>query len=583
MAHVLSGSERAATARDPPCDGCYYRKVRCDRGQPCQACFDAEYACTRNVSRKRKGPKKGSGSTNYKLRRRNGLQSLHGCQTPAASLSLGGESNGLLDTAPTTLSRVQESCVGLSAPGPQRHDYTSANGLLQRVLHWEESSAAEFGWESVMTSIASPPNAFVSATASPESNGRSATTDAAIMLSRASRPSLFLNTNLAGPSDVLSHPPCLSFSQWSQPSFDADAMDYWPELSEHIDLYFSVVYFIWPILYEPTIRKLYEQPEHISQDQKCLLLALCAATVLHVSPSSTADLASQRRAAQRFIKHCQQLRSCYDYIELASISTIQASFFLSCANFELKKSLSSKFYLQEAITLAQGLSYIEQLPSSLSCAERLFHQRTLYFLSLSERGISIFRNKPVTMKRFAFPPEGIIENEDPLVLAGLNGLARVFSVLDESFLSFWNTGSQSHDLAQARQNLLSVQHNLTAITFPPEKFLDIHRADIVITQQWLKLVFWQAAMKQGLLSYEADEPSLSYSFPYEIARSLCAALDTLPISAVMAHGQGIVSPSVPSSSQSSASRLLYAQPSCRPRRSSCDLSDLILLAVRKNI
>lgn len=62
----------------------------------------------------------------------------------------------------------------------------------------------------------------------------------------------------------------------------------------------------------------------------------------------------------------------------------------------------------------------------------------------------------------------------------------------------------------------------------------------MIAQQWLRLVFWQLSMRQGLLSSSSDDPTLSYEFPCLIAKSLCDALGKVSMAAVHVHGMAIV-------------------------------------------
>src|ERR1700744_3338272 len=51
-----------------PCDDCRKRKVRCSKEEPCDRCVSAGLRCTRDIARKKRGPKKGSGSVIAKLR-----------------------------------------------------------------------------------------------------------------------------------------------------------------------------------------------------------------------------------------------------------------------------------------------------------------------------------------------------------------------------------------------------------------------------------------------------------------------------------------------------------------------------------
>ena len=54
--------------KSPPCDQCRRRKVKCDSESPCDRCTQSGLRCTRDIARKRRGPKKGSGSVIAKLR-----------------------------------------------------------------------------------------------------------------------------------------------------------------------------------------------------------------------------------------------------------------------------------------------------------------------------------------------------------------------------------------------------------------------------------------------------------------------------------------------------------------------------------
>ena len=99
---------------------------------------------------------------------------------------------------------------------------------------------------------------------------------------------------------------------------------------------------------------------------------------------------------------------------------------------------------------------------------------------------------------------------------------------------------------------------------------DIQRADVLITQQWLRLVFWQAALRLGLISSSAADSAFTYHYPVEIASSLCEIVKSLPPVAIQVHGLGIVSiHTTPantsvnmrfSSKSNSRSRILYSTP-----------------------
>lgn len=67
----------------------------------------------------------------------------------------------------------------------------------------------------------------------------------------------------------------------------------------------------------------------------------------------------------------------------------------------------------------------------------------------------------------------------------------------------------------------------------------IQKADLLITQQWLRLIVWESSRKRRLLSWNSPHESMNYAFPLEIARATANMLQSLPSSAVEVHGMGI--------------------------------------------
>jgi hypothetical protein len=334
-----------------------------------------------------------------------------------------------------------------------------------------------------------------------------------------------------------------------------DILSNLPNLSRHVDLFYAKLYPIWPIIPATEFQDWLSHLETLDPSYICLILSICALSALHI-PGSTDPAPEPRKVvAQQFISQCRQLRSTYDYIESASIITVQTSLFLSCAEVEFQRARSSWFLLRESIMLAQDLGFYEpaNLSPSLSPTDILSIQRTVYLLSLVERGLTVLRNKPFAIVMFNSPPLSRFSGEDPRILNGLQSLSRLFNLLDKLFLDKWvgandvssMNGSQPESdsslLSQARVNILAAQQALTSMSFKAQEFTDVQKADILITQQWLHLVFWQAAMRQGLLSSKSSEEVLRYEFPCKIARSLCKVLAEIDREAIFIHGMAIVS------------------------------------------
>lgn len=185
------------------------------------------------------------------------------------------------------------------------------------------------------------------------------------------------------------------------------------------------------------------------------------------------------------------------------------------------------------------------------------------------------RKRPLTFKKTPSLPTTRHAYESPDIHTGFLQLVSSYTPLDESFVSAWNDDSDPRVSATtylALQNLLaqpptflqrsrastpSSEGNPTysaPVTAAPsmtgsdeeadEEIVHseptaIQKADLLITQQWLRLIVWQSSSKQQLLSWNAPHESMSFAFPLEIARSTANVLQSLPSSAVEVHGMGI--------------------------------------------
>ncbi|CAK7566983.1 MAG: hypothetical protein SEPTF4163_004940 [Sporothrix epigloea] len=75
---------------------------------------------------------------------------------------------------------------------------------------------------------------------------------------------------------------------------------------------------------------------------------------------------------------------------------------------------------------------------------------------------------------------------------------------------------------------------------PEPEVNDIQRADLLITQQWLRLIVWQSSFRQQLLSWTAPNESMRFAFPLAIAARTAAVIQSLPPQAIEVHGMGIM-------------------------------------------
>jgi hypothetical protein len=262
-----------------------------------------------------------------------------------------------------------------------------------------------------------------------------------------------------------------------------------PNLARHVDLFYAKLYPIWPIIPETAFRDSLRHPETLDLSYVCLILSICALLALYIPGSTTPSPEPRKAVAQQFINQCHQLRSTYDYIESASIVTVQTSLFLSCCEVEFQRAPSSWFLLRESIMLAQDLGFYDaaSLTPSLSPTDILSIQRTLYLLSLVERGLTVLMNKPFAIVVFDSPPPSRFGDEDPRILNRLQTLSLLFNLLDKLFLDTWvrandvngmnGSPPQSHSPppSPARDNIVAAQQTLTRMSFDAQQFTEVQK------------------------------------------------------------------------------------------------------------
>ncbi|KUI67212.1 putative sucrose utilization protein SUC1 [Cytospora mali] len=494
-AHHLTGSSNPAirgpsgsptkshTPRRTVCDHCRRRRIRCDGKYPCQQCINATLTCKRDHVPRKRGPKRGHGRVINELRARE--------------------------------IKERESRDNSAEPEltPTRASYPSTT--LPQDVSWQSNAT----------------------------DPRHAPEPASMFTSDQHQPL---------------HRPFLHL------------------IPQCVDLYYEHIYPIMPVLYMPTIRSIIAR--QMSPSEKNLIYAVCAMVCMHMSGKSLHldGPASWEDAGRFFLDECVSNRRSYDFMEDASLYAVVSSFWLSTSFFEINQNRKSWLYLREALTLAQDMGlHDDSTYINLSPEEALCRQRVFWILFVTERSFAILRNKPITFKKTPSLPTTRHTYESPDIHTGFLQLVSSYTPLDESFVSAWNDGSDPRVSATtylALQNLLAqppsflqrsrattpsddsspgFTSTVTAAPSPAGSIEEadeeivqseptaIQKADLLITQQWLRLIVWQASFRQSLLSWTAPHEGMHFAFPLAIARSTARVLQSLPSSAVEVHGMGI--------------------------------------------
>ncbi|KAK1579740.1 fungal-specific transcription factor domain-containing protein [Colletotrichum navitas] len=512
---------------------CRLHGIRCDGKFPCEQCVHASLTCKREHVPKKRGPKRGHGRVINELRAR---ESSHKLQQPLAGQKHFIADNELESPTEYVRRRLSAACPPLNMDSIDMG--MSGSDLGEAASHSSNASAAS-----------TPPGFWAAVTSNPAHN------------------------NVPEPRGM-----------FSSDELRPRTRSYLHMIPQLVELYYEHIYPIMPLIYMPSIRKTISRP--MAPSEKNLVYALCALTSMHMSGKSIGapGPTSWEVVGRFFLDETISTRHSYDFLEDLSLSAVISSFYLSTSFFEINQSRKSWYYLREALTNAQDLGLQDDSTYyGLSREETLCRQRVFWILFVTERSFAILRNKPITFKRTPSLPTTRHPYETPDIHAGFLQLVSSYTPLDESFVTAWNEGSDPRVSATtflALQNLLALpppflrprgrsppreQHEQLMDSFgtrsaaagdsgAPEP-TDIQKADLLITQQWLRLIVWQSSMRQGLLSWTnpADSgvdgssgagagggSSMCFSFPLTVARDTASILSSLPSKAVEVHGMGIM-------------------------------------------
>jgi hypothetical protein len=598
-----SAATEKPVVKSPPCDQCRRRKVKCDSESPCDRCIQSGLRCTRDIARKRRGPKKGSGSVIAKLRDETDQSLLGNITLPQYDLpplATGNGAPGLYRTpsgdsifssasgkyvsgfaprshpvgpdltagpssdqgAPdvevmSAVSQYASPRADLSSPIPWRladpqassqypspgstgyltvnelahkiFDDTDPSNLAYQVGTYEGMAAPEtFSHDQSSPTGHTSIDAILSAAAE---SGRSSSAQST-STPGAHNPQLILARNTSNPPHAALQVVAVAAEMGVSPNL----------ISECVKQYFLHLYSIMPVIHEATFHRRLNQQEPLPLEEKGLLVALCAMTLMKSPPASDLNFDAKKDICRRFLSQVLEIRKQGEWIESASLTSIITSYCVAVAHWELGQYRSHCLYLREAVGLAleQGL-HLDSFYTKLTHMQEICHRRTFALLFITERGLAILRNKPIMISRLQYLPTEHFDDEDPTILAGFQCICQLFSLLDEKFVELWRQVAPeiegpSHNV----QNIAAIQHDLNAISFETSGLSDIQKADVLITQQWLRLIFWQASMRQGLVSSTSRDPVFYYDYPITIAKTLCEMMSKLPINAVIVHGSGIV-------------------------------------------
>ncbi|KAF1833007.1 hypothetical protein BDW02DRAFT_402713 [Decorospora gaudefroyi] len=306
-------------------------------------------------------------------------------------------------------------------------------------------------------------------------------------------------------------------------------------ISQYLEIYIARGYGIWPVVdAEALTARLLTHPDDL--EAYALAAAICAAIVsqfsLDVEPGNPVDR-HYRVSSNAFESEAKKARTESDHLENVTVFSLLSTFFLHVYSANVGRMNASTILLGEAIFKAHILglhkpSYYQHM----NAEQTQYALRVYWLLFITERAHSLQHDVPTTLKRAPDLPR-LEDLHDGSVTPAFVQLCRLFNILDITITA---------DPATARHALARAQQQLNSDDDPRSLENELQRADITMTQQWMRIFLWQHALNvTNLSSRSSQDEEFSFRFPAKVAQNVLSNLSSLSRESVEAHGPGMES------------------------------------------
>lgn len=309
-----------------------------------------------------------------------------------------------------------------------------------------------------------------------------------------------------------------------------------PFLDFCIGRFFDRLYPTIPILtsdYIARIRAASNSPED-GILPSCILLGMCAQVLLQTEEPD--DLPRLGITLQRSLNYSHVLlekaESIWQSLPRNAPVTIELcllTFFLYACEAVLSHHSRAFRYLRETATLL--LLYQSD---SADETERLVSSRLFWVLLISERSHAVRYKRPITLHITEETPS--LDILDPSLLGFLN-LAELFRPLNTSFIGLLN---QEVTTNPSPAYISDVEARVNSALGSGFGLYDTQKANLRVTQLWLRLVIWKLRLRLGYLVEESYQHSITFRYPIDIAKELMLSTRDLPTSSFTVHGVGMI-------------------------------------------
>jgi hypothetical protein len=339
-----------------------------------------------------------------------------------------------------------------------------------------------------------------------------------------------------------------------------------------LQFFFDHLYPTMPIFSRGKINDMIYGHESAQSDAYCLIASLCAFVI--VQPGMTMNISGalgesyageppQNRYgyANMLLEDLLRVRHGRDYVEHPSLTAAQTSFFLFCSYFTLERQNSCWYYLREASTLAQLMRmHDESSYMTGDTTDNLFRRRTFWLLLLTERAYAMERHRTLSVHPTIELPA--VEGPESELISGFVHLTQLFCCIDDDFMALWNKTKNEC----SPEWVSALQRRLKDVVPQQIHATEHQKADIKITQQWLRIMVWQLSVAHGHISSHANNEALSFTYPIEVAKDLVQDIESLSLDSMEVHGVGLVRSYHKKSNVSWYTNIAFRSRNCSTRR-----------------
>ncbi|CAN6663011.1 hypothetical protein TRVA0_034S01420 [Trichomonascus vanleenenianus] len=304
-----------------------------------------------------------------------------------------------------------------------------------------------------------------------------------------------------------------------------------PDALRVIDDYERYIYPVFPIIPPAQIGEIAEKAE-TDRNDRALLIALYAVTIGHSrGPAATPHVS-------RLVQLTLQNRGVIGPDYKITLNSVMTSVLIACCLMATHNADTSWIYLREAMTMASILR-LDDITTycDLPVYERSKRHRLYWLLYVHERFLAIHSYRPVLLS-----PLSVLPEHDPTipqrVYDGFLQIIKLFRLVDTNFMEAYL--SKDSNVVINQKWFEETETQLAQSESGMESLSEMQQVDLIITQQWLRMLVWRMAMSRFWLSTGISEGCMSLLLPVQMARKLRTLISKCSEKSIQVHGTSIL-------------------------------------------